>query len=95
MRPAHTSRRPVKHSRRLAGEGRIVMAQRHVQQAEEHVARQYELIERLALRGLPTLDAERFLDSLKAGLSDHKRDLRELVRQRDAGFRDDAGDLIP
>jgi hypothetical protein len=75
-------------------ENRIEMAVRHVRQAEIHIERQNQVIERLRVAGLPTEAAESFLKVLKFSLHHHRCSMRELVRQRSAGFRDESGNII-
>jgi hypothetical protein len=56
----------------------LEMVDRHIAQGERHVTQQEKLVQRLKDHGLPTAEAERWLDDFRAMLIQH-RDHREIM----------------
>lgn len=71
------------------------MAARHVLEGEKHLADQIALIERLRLMGLPTDNAQAFLDRFYLLQAQHEEHRQRISDECEHGLRDKQGNLLP
>lgn len=62
----------------MEGETELHMVQRHVQQGRTQITRQHEIIARLSIRSLPTIEAEELLATLETTQGLHEDHLARL-----------------